>query len=54
MNQLALNRWIGGKIYKGRTARKISQETLSKEVGGSRHFISMLENGNRGAKVDTC
>lgn len=53
MNQAELNRWIGSQIYRVRIARKLSQEALSEAVGVSRHFISMLENGNKAAKIDT-
>lgn len=53
MNRTELNRWIGSRIYKERVARKISQETLAEAAGLSRVFVSMLENGNGAAKIDT-
>ena len=53
MNQADLNRWIGKQICRERSARNISQEALSELAGVSRHFISLLENGNRAARVDT-
>ena len=53
MNQEELNRWIGSQIYTERINRKMSQEALSEAVGISRNFLSMLENGNKAAKIDT-
>jgi len=53
MNQAELNRWIGSQIYKERIGRKLSQEALSEAAGISRNFLSMLENGNKAAKINT-
>jgi len=52
MNSTDLNHWIGGQIYRERIARKISQEALAEAADVSRVFISNLENGNCGAKID--
>jgi transcriptional regulator with XRE-family HTH domain len=53
MNSSDLNRWIGVQIYRERIARKISQAALAEAADVSRVFISNLENGNYGAKIDT-
>jgi len=53
MNQEELNRWIGSQIYRERIDKKLSQETLAEAVDISRNFLSMLENGNKAAKIDT-
>ena len=53
MTSTDLNHWIGAQIYRERIARKISQEALAEAADVSRVFISNLENGNCGAKIDT-
>jgi transcriptional regulator with XRE-family HTH domain len=53
MNTKDLNRWIGANIYKARSTRRLSQESLAEAVDVSRVFISQLENGNQSAKIDT-
>jgi transcriptional regulator with XRE-family HTH domain len=51
--QSNLMRRIGEKIHAERIARNISQEAFAEAVGVSRQFISMMENGNNAAKIDT-
>lgn len=53
MNHDQLNRWVGEQIHRQRTDQKISQERLAEMANVSRNFLSMLENGNKSAKIDT-
>lgn len=42
---------IGAAIVRVRRGKRISQESLSRRTGISRHYISEIENGNRQVSI---
>lgn len=52
-SNIEINKHIGSKIFKYRTNMNMTQADLAEKTNTTSKFVSMLENGKTGIKIDT-